>query len=147
MENNTWYRIPSEGKLGGVSAGIARHFGLETWLVRVLFVIGTLFTHGPFFLLYVILWIALPVKPVIAGLENESIQSNFNHTTMSQQRSNSAFGIVLVVLGGIFLLNNFEVVDWEKIWPLSMVALGVYLLFKDKMKGNDSSNGGENPYM
>lgn len=40
------------GKLMGVCAGIGRHFGIDTTLVRVGFVLGTLLGFGSFILIY-----------------------------------------------------------------------------------------------
>jgi len=40
--------------------------------------------------------------------------------------------IVLIVIGVLFLLHNFEIFDMEwfsKIWPLGLVALGVFLVW------------------
>jgi phage shock protein PspC (stress-responsive transcriptional regulator) len=44
----------------GVCAGLAKHFGVDPWVVRLLFVLGFLFTSGLFFWLYVILYLFLP---------------------------------------------------------------------------------------
>ncbi len=46
-------------------------------------------------------------------------------------RRRDTVGILLVVLGGIFLLGNlgvFRGFDWNYIWPLVIIALGVYLI-------------------
>ena len=40
------------GKLMGVCAGIGRHFGVDTNLVRIGFVLGTLFGFGSFIIIY-----------------------------------------------------------------------------------------------
>ena len=40
------------GKLFGVCAGIARHFGMDPTLIRILFVLGTLIGFGSFVLIY-----------------------------------------------------------------------------------------------
>lgn len=40
------------GKLMGVCAGIGRYFGIDTTLVRVGFVLGTLLGFGSFILIY-----------------------------------------------------------------------------------------------
>ena len=40
------------GKLMGVCAGIGRYFGIDTTLVRVGFVLGTLLGFGSFILVY-----------------------------------------------------------------------------------------------
>lgn len=46
--------------LGGVCGGIAAAFRVNAWIVRVIFVIGTVATLGAAALLYAALWIALP---------------------------------------------------------------------------------------
>jgi phage shock protein PspC (stress-responsive transcriptional regulator) len=48
------FRLPDEGKLGGVCAGIAAYFNVEVVLVRVVFVVLTLFTGA-----WLIVWLAL----------------------------------------------------------------------------------------
>ncbi|GMM92773.1 PspC domain-containing protein [Qipengyuania sp. MTN3-11] len=40
------------GKLMGVCAGIGNHFGVDTTLVRIGFVLGTLLGFGSFLLIY-----------------------------------------------------------------------------------------------
>jgi phage shock protein C len=45
------------------------------------------------------------------------------------------FGVVLIALGGIFLLDQFEFIpdfDFEKLWPVVLVAVGATLLFGAK---------------
>ncbi|MDO6706601.1 MULTISPECIES: envelope stress response membrane protein PspC [unclassified Photobacterium] len=44
----TLYRDPKNGKLGGVCAGIAEYFGVETWVVRILTVSAFLLGIGFF---------------------------------------------------------------------------------------------------
>jgi phage shock protein PspC (stress-responsive transcriptional regulator) len=45
--------------IAGVCAGIAQRFGLSANTVRLLFILSCLLP-GPQFLIYIILWIALP---------------------------------------------------------------------------------------
>jgi len=56
------YRIPSQGKIAGVCAGLADYFGWETWLVRVLMVSGVLFGMPWLIFLYVAAWFILDKK-------------------------------------------------------------------------------------
>ena len=50
--------------LGGVLAGLAEYFDVDTVLVRVVSVLLSLFMAGfPGLLAYIILWIAAPEKP------------------------------------------------------------------------------------
>lgn len=50
--NNKLYRIPDEGMIGGVCAGIARYLGIPVVLVRVLAVLALFF--GFFFITVVV---------------------------------------------------------------------------------------------
>lgn len=56
-------------------------------------------------------------------------------------------GICLIVFGLVFLLSNFGYIthiDFEKIWPIVFVLLGVSFLFKASMhagNNNDQNNG------
>ena len=52
---------PREGRmLGGVCAGLARRFGLDPWIARLLFVLILLAIPGSQILVYPILWILMP---------------------------------------------------------------------------------------
>ena len=54
-----FYRNPDDKVLGGVSAGIAAYFGIDTGIVRLLFVLGIVL-FGVGFLAYIVLWIISP---------------------------------------------------------------------------------------
>jgi phage shock protein C len=56
-------RSSTDKKLGGVCAGVADYFDMDVTLVRVLWLLIVLF-GGTGVLLYVILWIALPLAPL-----------------------------------------------------------------------------------
>ena len=55
----TWIRPTFGRRLAGVCAGLAEQFGVSVTLLRLAFVLGTLFT-GVFLLVYVLLWILMP---------------------------------------------------------------------------------------
>lgn len=52
------YRDGTDKSLGGVCSGLAYYFNTDPLLLRILFVIGLFMGFG--FLLYIVLWIALP---------------------------------------------------------------------------------------
>ena len=58
------YRIPAQGKIAGVCAGLAERFDVETWLVRVA-VASAFFLGGSgfIFLMYIAAWFMLDKKP------------------------------------------------------------------------------------
>jgi len=70
-----FYRIPEQGKIAGVCAGIAERFNMEVWLVRVC-VASAFFLGGSgfVFLMYIAAWFMLDKKPFsspkIGGLEH-----------------------------------------------------------------------------
>jgi len=56
-------RSSTDKKLGGVCAGLADYFDMDPTLVRVLWLLVVL-CGGTGILLYIILWIALPLAPL-----------------------------------------------------------------------------------
>jgi hypothetical protein len=60
-----------------------------------------------------------------------------------QMKSGSIFwGILLIVLGGILLLGNFEVISYKKIfdfWPLIVIVIGGKLIL-DYLSQNKKSD-------
>ncbi len=71
-DGRTLYRIPQQGKIAGVCAGVAEYFGFETWLVRVVAVsIFLLGGSGIIFILYVALWMILDVKPASTKVHDD----------------------------------------------------------------------------
>ena len=52
---------PREGRmLAGVCAGLARRFGLDPWLARLLFVLILFVIPGSQLLVYPVLWVLMP---------------------------------------------------------------------------------------
>ncbi len=60
-------RLPDEGVISGVSAGVAEYVGIDTTLVRIIFVVASLFAGFPI-IVYIALWIFLPVREGTAGV-------------------------------------------------------------------------------
>ena len=59
------YRDPETRVLGGVSSGIASYFGVDTIVIRLLFVIFAI-AGGTGILVYIVLWIVLPEAKTIS---------------------------------------------------------------------------------
>ena len=67
------YRDPRRGKIGGVCAGLARYFGLETWVVRCMALTGLIFMGSIVVPAYLIAWVVLEKVPrVDDGLDRAS---------------------------------------------------------------------------
>ena len=53
-------RPMSEKKIAGVCAGVARYMDVDVTMVRVLWLVGAIFTVIPGFVAYLVMWIAMP---------------------------------------------------------------------------------------
>ena len=52
---------PRHGRIiGGVCAGLARRFGIDPWIARLIFIATLLIIPGSQILIYPILWILMP---------------------------------------------------------------------------------------
>jgi phage shock protein PspC (stress-responsive transcriptional regulator) len=76
------YRDPENKVVGGVAGGVAAFFGADVVLIRVLFVLGTIFFLSGL-VVYVILWIALPEAKTIT----EKMQMQGEPLTLSNIES------------------------------------------------------------
>lgn len=57
------YLDGKKGYVGGVCAGLANHYGLDVRGLRIAFVLLTLLTFFVGLVVYVILWLVIPVRP------------------------------------------------------------------------------------
>jgi len=57
------YRTRADKMIAGVCGGLGRYFGIDSTWVRLLFVLF-FFAGGAAFLIYLILWIIVPLEPL-----------------------------------------------------------------------------------
>jgi phage shock protein C len=65
-------RSSTDKKLGGVCAGLGNYFDVDITLVRVLWLVGSLCSAGSGLLVYLILWIVLPVEPLYVPVATQT---------------------------------------------------------------------------
>lgn len=73
MKPLRWVRSTTDYYVAGVLGGIAKELNLEPWVLRLLWVLGTLCTFGLFVLLYVCCVIALPREDKTAAAREKKI--------------------------------------------------------------------------
>jgi phage shock protein C len=56
-----WVRSDRERMIAGVCGGLANLFGLPTAVVRLAFVLGTVLSSGLGIVIYIVLWIVMPL--------------------------------------------------------------------------------------
>jgi len=148
-KNKRLYRSAKSKVFGGVAGGIAEYFDIDPIIIRLLFVIIA-FAGGGGVIVYLILWIALPLEPITPftmnmgsgepfnpGNPGEQSTTDFSTGTSnpfevpvkSENRNGLIGGIVLISLGVIFLANRFiPNIDFGDLWPLVLVVLGGVLI-------------------
>lgn len=62
---NRLSRPRDDRKLAGVCAGIARYFGVDSTLVRILFIALSIWPLGVGAIVYIVCWIAMPNDPLL----------------------------------------------------------------------------------
>ena len=60
-------RSSRDKKIGGVCAGLAEYFDLDPTIVRIVWLLAIFFA-GTGFLIYIVLWIALPLAPSTSAI-------------------------------------------------------------------------------
>jgi phage shock protein C len=131
--------------ISGVCGGIAEYLDIDATFVRVVMVILA-FPFGVGILIYFVLLFLMPnpgeATPFVraAGTAQTTVVDPANPVTpaaprvvdpMVVERRRNGIGLLLVAVGVVFLLGNvgaFRFVDWRYIWPLVVIALGVYLV-------------------
>ncbi len=85
-EKRTLYRIPEQGKVCGICAGLGEYLGIEVWLVRVIVVSAVIFSGviGLPLIIYVVAYFLLDPKPVDQAAASIQVKAK------AWQRGNSA---------------------------------------------------------
>lgn len=63
--NQRLVRSTNDRMLGGVCGGLARYFGIDATIMRLIFVVAVLSGISP--LIYIILWIVMPMEGVTSS--------------------------------------------------------------------------------
>jgi phage shock protein PspC (stress-responsive transcriptional regulator) len=128
-KSKKYYRDGDNAIFGGVCAGLAAYFGIENWIMRLIWVIFFMATGGFMLLLYIVLWIAVPKaltaaeklemrgeKVTVSNIEKtireeyESVKDNVKEgyekvkTSKELKRTKNAMEEVFQVFGQIVLV-------------------------------------------
>ncbi|QJW89680.1 PspC domain-containing protein [Spirosoma taeanense] len=139
--NKRLERISDEAMVGGVAAGLAHYFGWNRTLVRLIFLIGIPLPGFPALLIYIILWIAMPKQPLGASVNQLTVYANpvfsmnpYNPNQPASPDRSVIGGAILILLGILFLINRYFDIDFGDLWPFILIAVGLWLIFKDRIK-------------
>lgn len=153
MSNKTLHRSQTDRILAGVCGGLAEYFEVDSTIIRLLFILIVALGGSGLFI-YFILWFIMPKKAGEVMAINEQrvkefadeIKAKANDlreefkkdrpepaaAEVKDRRHSGLFGWLLIVLGIVFLANNF-MPFWMRAhifsyWPLLLVFIGVAII-------------------
>jgi phage shock protein PspC (stress-responsive transcriptional regulator) len=135
------YRSKQNRLVGGICGGIGEYFDIDPTIIRIIFILITLF-GGSGIILYIILWLIIPSdkKVKVSVKENaEEIKEEAKDLIekgriyAKKDEGRYLFGLMLALLGFLFLLDNFGIFRLEnifKLWPILLISLAFIIIFK-----------------
>lgn len=154
MENQPrrFYRSKKDRIITGVCGGLAQYFNIDPVFVRVAFILLT-FANGFGVLLYLILLIFIPEEPgEAAEIDREEKIKEFANRVGQEAKSwtegvrsdknwlgdkRNVIGLIIIIFGLILLINQLFAWSWFKwhlFWPLLVIIIGLYFIFKNREK-------------
>lgn len=144
------YRDKAKAIAGGVAAGIGNFLKVDSTIIRAIFVFLVIFGRTAVFssfVVYCILWIAIPPLPA-NSYQSGDFETDYrvdpvtglpltaSKTTRSSTESSRIFGFILLALGLVFLADRFIDFDLNlnKYWPVLLILAGVALLVSNKSR-------------
>jgi phage shock protein C len=134
------YRSRTEKIFGGVCGGLAQSLNMDTFVVRLIFVILFLFAGGGI-LVYIIMWIALPEEPFpmfnesheqageAAGGEPQAQPQDAPVYHPKQSNGALIAGLILIGVGMVFLADRLlPTIHFRDFWPVVIVIVGIVLI-------------------
>ncbi len=135
-------RSESDKIFAGVCGGIAAYLGVDAIFVRLAFIL-LIFASGIGVILYLALMILMPKEEGGDLTSAQTVKNNFeqfgNDVSSGMKRARQhpqgptiAAGL-MILLGVYFLFNNLGLLGWldgDIIWPMAIIALGVYIFAK-----------------
>lgn len=151
------YRSRRDSILGGVAGGVADYLDVDPSIVRIVWAVLALLTGGLFLVLYIVMWIVVPLDPgtatgqpprpagapAVAAAPGEpgaaaaatdaapAWQGWVDEQRVRRGGSGGAviFGLILIGIGIWFLIDRYvPAFDRDLVWPIALVVLGATLL-------------------
>lgn len=147
MKNKKIYRNQTNELVAGVCSGLADYFEIDATLVRIIFVVLGI-GGGSGVLIYLVLWFVIPRENEVNMGKEEQLENvgkeiegkvkiaakEIKKEVKTEKRSGDFLGMVLVILGGVLLVEKIapRFIDWDYFWPMILIVLGAYLIFRKR---------------
>jgi phage shock protein PspC (stress-responsive transcriptional regulator) len=149
------YRDERRKVIGGVCAGLADYFDIDISIIRALFLLTFIFM-GTGFMVYIVLWIVLPKKDYnyfnpgvdyrvppqdpfnpFGNVPPQPGDPFVNPPKKGVSNAGLVFGVILIFIGGAFLLHEvhlFRFWHMGKLWPVILVVAGLAIMVSGEKK-------------
>ena len=135
--------------LAGVCGGVAEYLAVDATIVRVAWLLASFF-NGIGIIAYLVFLLLVPNNPEQAPVENATKKSNANTSFI--------IGAGLVLLGLMFLFENyfgfFWIMNWpifryypfrwDIFWPFLLILFGIWYIWNSRQKEKRTREKGEN---
>ena len=126
------FRSKKDKIIAGVCGGIAEYFNVDPVWIRLIAIL-LIFAEGIGVVLYIIAWILIPENPSQTGrktVAEETVEKAMKGKKKDQ--ATTVLGVIIIVIGGGLLFQNlFSWFSFNLVWPLGIIAIGVYLLVRN----------------
>lgn len=156
------HRSQTDKIIAGVCGGLAEYFEIDSTIIRLLFIL-VVALGGSGILVYLVLWVLLPKSPSESlnlngerlkdfaqelkeraqDLKKEFVKESPKESPRAatrevRKRRSGLFGWLLIILGALFLFNNFFPLSFGfyavRYWPLLLVIIGLILISRANNK-------------
>jgi phage shock protein PspC (stress-responsive transcriptional regulator) len=155
--NKKLYRSKKDRVVLGVAAGLGEYFDVDPIIVRLIFVLLTIW-GGAGLLFYIVAAIVIPEEPKVKKGEAEEGEVVDDPTEKAKadakefsdkakaaaqdisydwkknpSRGSRVFGVIILFIG-LALLSQwlFPWLTWEHIWPVALIIFGLALILKPR---------------
>lgn len=139
------HRSETNRIIAGVAGGLGEYFNVDPILVRIVFILLTIF-NGIGLILYLILWVIIPSQSHTTTSGSDQVRKNvdemqdqaarfaqdfrFSHQAYSTRQW---WGAIIIGLGILFFLGNFGLLNMfqiDRFWPVLLIIIGLAILFR-----------------
>ncbi len=130
-------RSSQDRMVSGVAGGVAEYFEVDAVIVRLAFVLGTVFGAGVGLLIYIVAWIVMP------GSEGRPVRAQPLRSRLRRRRLGGGlvFGLILIIVGAVALLASTDAVepggDWILVGLAALLVLIGALILVQARRGLD----------
>lgn len=152
------YRSRNHRIIAGVAGGLADYLEIDPLIIRLIFLL-LLIGNGIGLIIYIIAWVVIPENPALSDEAAKAPGETFKgqHKAEEQVREaaqevegkikdamhkhryrghNSFMGLLLIVLGIIFLLQNLfpTIFAIANLWPIFVILAGLWVIISGSRK-------------